>query len=60
MVEIVGDDPQIKKRVTCRECGAILEYTPIETISAKHTDYSGSTETWHYVECPRCSNKQEV
>jgi ribosomal protein L37E len=57
MVQIVGEDPTAKKKVTCRNCGAILEYTPHEVKVRHGTDYSGGSDGEEWVDCPRCGKK---
>ncbi len=60
MVEIVGEDQSAKKRVTCRGCAAILEYTPSDTKEASHRDYTGCLDVWDYITCPKCNHDQKV
>lgn len=52
MVKIIGRDEAVVKRVTCRECAAILEYTPSETKESNGTDYSGGSAGTQWVDCP--------
>ncbi len=51
-------DPSVVKQVVCRQCGAKLEYVPIDVKSRSYKDYDGGSDSLSYVECPRC--KQEV
>lgn len=60
MVEIVGEDSKFKYRVTCENCSSILEYTSCETFTKKITDYIGDSETYRYVNCPKCHYAQQV
>ena len=30
MIKVIGNDPKVAKQVTCRNCGAILEYMPCD------------------------------
>lgn len=55
MIKIIGQDASITKRVTCRNCGAILEYTPNDVKEKTTRDISGSADTEFYIECPQCS-----
>jgi len=41
MVKIVGKDESFVKRVTCRSCASILEYTLNEVREYHGTDYTG-------------------
>ena len=59
MPVVVGDDPQMKKRCTCRKCGAINEYVPGEVrILRQGTDYGGGHDGAEGFNCGRCG--QEV
>ena len=57
-IEKVGDDPESKRRVTCRNCGSVLEYLPIDIESRTVTDYTGDSEIVRFIRCPVC--KKEV
>lgn len=60
MVKVVGRDENAVKRVTCRGCASILEYTRSEVKSYTSTDYSGSSDITDYVPCPTCGGKAVV
>ena len=53
-VEIVGEDAQARRRSTCRNCGAVLEYLPADVVTRTVGDYTGSVDTHYVVVCPRC------
>jgi DNA-directed RNA polymerase subunit RPC12/RpoP len=53
-VEKVGDDDRAKRRVTCRDCGSILEYLPRDVEHKTHHDYSGGSDTYSFIKCPEC------
>jgi len=57
MVKVVGEDPAQIKRITCRNCAAILEYTQSEVDSKIVRDYGGGTDTYHFITCPKCHNE---
>ncbi len=57
MVQIVGEDPQALKRATCRNCGAILEYTLSEVQETHGTDISGGPDGCEWIDCPRCKKR---
>lgn len=59
-VEIIGEDENLKRKVMCRNCGAVLEYLPVDTKSRHVSDYSGDSERECYVECPRCKRRVTV
>lgn len=62
MVRVVKTEPHpsVVKEVICRNCGATLEYVPADIEEVKHTDYSGSTDMYYYIQCPPCGHKQSV
>jgi len=44
-------------RVTCRDCGAVLQYTPSEVVTLwSGTDYSGGSDGAEGFKCPRCKH----
>lgn len=59
-IEVVGKDDSKTFKVTCRHCSSILRYLPVDVKSREHTDYSGSTDTYHYIDCPECKARVDV
>lgn len=57
MVRIVSDgpDPSVIKRVTCPNCGAVLEYVPNDVKKNKYRDYDGTVDTAYWITCPKCN-----
>ena len=53
---VVGKATDKAKRCTCRNCGSILEYFPIDTYKETRTDYTGAKDTYTYLNCPTCSH----
>ncbi len=53
----VGADPSVVKQVICRQCGATLEYVPIDVKKYEGRDYSGGPDGHTWIDCPNCSNK---
>ncbi len=47
-------EPPKGKRVTCGECGAVLEYMPQEVERYSGTDISGGPDGYERVKCPCC------
>jgi len=41
------------KRVTCRDCEAVIEYLPEEVERYSGRDYSGGPDGYERVKCPR-------
>ncbi len=54
MIKIVGQDNTVMKRVTCQNCGAILEYTKSDVKEYHGTDYSGGPDGREWIDCPKC------
>lgn len=54
MVKVVGIDESAIKRVTCKNCAALLEYTPSEVQTKSVSDYSGSSDIVAFLRCPKC------
>lgn len=57
-VKKVGQDKTVKKRVTCKNCSAILEYLPKDVSSRELHSFGEWDGTFYYIICPDC--KQEV
>jgi RNase P subunit RPR2 len=57
MVNVVGKDTTVVKRVTCRNCASMLEYTPSETFTETHYDYGGGSDNYTKIICPSCGKK---
>jgi DNA-directed RNA polymerase subunit RPC12/RpoP len=56
MVKIVGKDESAVKRITCKSCASILEYTLSEVKSIRHScDYLGDCEYDDGIVCPNCN-----
>jgi RNase P subunit RPR2 len=60
MVQIVGKDQSVYKRITCRNCATILEYTPNEVQKRVTKDYGGGTDVTEYIQCPNCAKDVTV
>lgn len=57
MINIIGKDDSLLKKVTCQNCASILEYPPA-VIEERHlTDYTGSRSTTRYITCPCCKKQ---
>lgn len=55
MVKIIGIDKTKVKRVTCRRCASILEYTLSEVVSYKtNYGYLGDYDIEYGICCPVC------
>ncbi len=57
MVQVVGKDTSVVKRVTCRNCSSVLEYVPGEVKSRSGKDYSGGPDGKEWIDCPCCGKE---
>jgi len=55
-VVIVDEKPDysVIKRVICNNCGIKLEYTPDDVTKESRMDYTGSSDTYSFINCPKC------
>ncbi len=60
MPTVVGFDEKVKKRVTCKNCSAIIEYVPNDVKHYNGTDYSGGSDGMEWVDCPNCGGKAVI
>ena len=54
MAKVVGRDESVVKRSTCKNCAAIIEYTPNEVLSYYASDYGGGRDEYFKMTCPNC------
>lgn len=55
MPKVVGQDNSVYKRLTCKNCGAINEYTPNEVrVLYSGKDISGCMEITKGFNCAQC------
>jgi hypothetical protein len=61
-VKVIDDKPDasVVKRVVCQKCGVTLEYLPQDVRKTTHTDYSGDTDEYFWVDCPNCKHANSV
>lgn len=52
MAKVIGYDESLKKRFTCRNCTAIVEYAPNEDKYTEKTDEGSKIKGLH---CPSCA-----
>lgn len=60
MIAIVGKDSSVVKRVTCRNCSSVLEYTPAEEQRDYTSDYLGYRDYYSYIVCPCCGKQAKT
>jgi hypothetical protein len=57
MAKVIGYSEGVKKKFTCDNCGAIVEYVKADIREYHGTDYSGGADGQTWVVCPGCSEK---
>jgi len=60
MAKVIGFDDSAKKKATCRQCSAIVEYVPNEVKSFVSHDYGGGSDSVYYIVCPNCGEDLTV
>lgn len=53
MARIIGKEPEYVKKLTCKRCASIIEYTPKDVIKEKYFDR-------FYIICPNIACRSEV
>lgn len=59
-IEVLGKDDGSYKKATCRNCGSILRYLPVDVESYEKRDYTGDLDTYYFISCPSCKDKVYV
>jgi len=61
-MKIIDDTPSAKiaKTAICSNCGVTLEYVPADTRIERRTDYTGCTDQYRVLTCPKCSKDMDV
>jgi DNA-directed RNA polymerase subunit RPC12/RpoP len=57
MAKVIGFDDNLKKRVSCKNCSAIILYVKNDVKSYSGTDYGGGPDGHEWVDCPNCGKK---
>ena len=52
--------PSVVKQAICRNCGAMLEYTPNDVREDYSSDYTGGRDYYRYIPCPQCNKQVHV
>lgn len=55
-VKVIGVDQKYLKKVSCKHCASILEYTRSDIKEIKYPDWGGTVDD-EYIECPRCESR---
>jgi DNA-directed RNA polymerase subunit RPC12/RpoP len=56
-VKVINVNPKRPLKVDCQECGAELEYMPIDVKEYHGHDYTGGADGYKWIDCPNCSKK---
>jgi len=56
-VKVIKTEPDktVVKETICRNCGVTLQYVPNDIKEREERDYTGSSDTVYYIECPACA-----
>ena len=52
--------PNVANEIICTNCGVKLEYVPADTREETRTDYTGGSDTYRVLDCPKCKKKLTV
>ena len=50
-------DPKVAKRITCKKCGARLEYFPVDVQEYHGKDIGGGPDGMEWIDCPKCKQR---
>lgn len=59
-VEKVGQSDESKRRVTCKNCGAVLEFLPKDVQYMSLSCMGESAGGYDYIVCPDCESQVET
>jgi hypothetical protein len=58
MVKVVGQDNSVAKRITCRNCGAVNEYVPLDVRElSRGRDYGSGSDGSDGFNCGQCQKE---
>ena len=60
MAKVIGFNELLKKRCSCKQCSAIIEYTPGEVKENRGRDYSGGPAGREWIICPNCGKEVTI
>jgi phage terminase large subunit GpA-like protein len=60
MPRLIEINPELEKRATHKECGAVIGYYQNEVQSYIYHDYGGGSETIYYIVCPHCGKQVTI
>jgi len=59
-VEKVGHSDESKRRVTCKNCGAVLEFLPKDVQHMSLCSMGEMAGGYDYIKCPDCQREVET
>lgn len=57
MPRLISVDKKKEKKITHKDCGAVIGYYQNEVKEFVHHDYGGGSDLYHYIECPKCKER---
>lgn len=60
MARLIKISKEEEKRVTHKECGAVIGYYKSEIQETVYHDYGGGSELIYFIICPNCGKRIEV
>ena len=57
-IKVVGQDKP--RKITCRDCGAILEYEKRDVERKTIQDYGGGSDEVEFIRCPQCKARVDI
>lgn len=57
MPKVLGFAEEEYKKITCKNCAAINQYTQNEVKEINGIDYSGGSDGCTYIECGNCNKR---
>jgi DNA-directed RNA polymerase subunit RPC12/RpoP len=60
MIKKVGQDDSVKRKVTCKRCGAKLEFLPKDVKTELLYSMNELDGSYDYIDCPQCKTRIEL
>ena len=54
MARVIKIDKKIEKKITHKECGAVIGYFENEVVKKSIKDLGGGSDTYNHLTCPHC------
>ena len=61
-IEIIDEtpDPKVVRETVCTSCGVRLRYLKPDVTTETRKDYTGSSDDYYSIACPKCKEKLSV